>query len=340
MTQSNNDSANKSGVTRRRVLGTGLTGFAAAALPSFAAAGLVPAGRSSTVAAEAETWKNWSGAIEWTPRTVVRAESLDQLVAAVRTSIEKRETLRVAGTGHSFVPLCSTSGTTALLTRMAREQPVEKIEPLEDGSAIATVAAGAKLSQLTAPLFEAGYALETLPDIDRQSVAGAHRHCHPTAPGVRSGSLSSLVTGARLIDGKGELREFDLESDPETVRALQVHLGALGLMTHVKLEVVPKFRLAEKTYILPYAEAAAALEESIASNKHFEFFWVSDQDACLLKALNPTDDPEDREEFADEAKLVGEAGRLERQDLSLFADDPLQRARIRGAVGERCRVLG
>ena len=295
----------RSPLTRRTFVGTGLSAFAAAAAPSFATAGLGRRKSQQAATKEPEVWKNWSGAIEWTPREVVRATAQEQLVRAVRESIRLKETLRVAGTGHSFVPLCATNGTTALLTRLAREQPVVDIKQREAGGAVATVAAGAKLSQLTKPLFEAGWALETLPDIDRQSVAGATATAtHGT--GLQFGSLSSLVEGATLIDGAGELREFDKTSDPESVRALAVHLGALGLLTEVKLRVVKTFRLHERTDIVPYEEMAASLEERIQAHRHFEFFWVSQRDACLAKTLDVTEDPEDREETRDEQGLVGE----------------------------------
>ena len=291
--------------TRRRFVGTGLGAFAAAALPTSAAAGLGRPRSQEEVAPERELWKNWSGAIEWSPRAVERATSEQQLADAVRESIRRKETLRVAGTGHSFVPLCATSGTTALLTRLARERPVVSIEPSDAGRAVATVAAGAKLGQLTAPLFEAGWALETLPDIDRQSVAGATATAtHGT--GLTLGSLSTLVLGATLIDGQGELREFDKASDPEVVRALAVHLGALGVLVTVKLRVVKRFRLHERTEIVPYEVMAESLEERIQGHRHFEFFWVSQQDACLAKTLDITSDPEDREETQDEQGLVGE----------------------------------
>ena len=37
------------------------------------------------------------------------------------------------------------------------------------------------------------------------------------------------------------------------------------------------------------------LDQTIAENEHFEFFWRPGHDACLMKTLNKTDDPEDFE---------------------------------------------
>ncbi len=60
----------------------------------------------------AESWTNWSGAITSTPRRIVRPRSEDELAAAVAESSRRGETVRVAGSGHSFVPLCDASGGT------------------------------------------------------------------------------------------------------------------------------------------------------------------------------------------------------------------------------------
>ncbi len=281
-------------LTRRDLLST----FAAGSLASFARAGLARAPQG-TASEEREDWSNWSGAVKWQPRTVARPTSTEEAAEAVRAALRAGEHVRVAGTGHSFTPLCATDGTTMLLTRMRGVLNVDA-EKRE-----ATVLAGTKLYELEEPLREAGFALETLPDIDRQSVAGALATAtHGTGRDVPS--LSTLAVGAKLVDGGGDVRDVRLDTDEETMLAVQASLGATGVLTEVTLRLVPAFRLHEKTAIVPFDEAIAATDRMWNEHRHFEFFWVSDRDACLFKTLDPTDDPEDREEFADETKLVGE----------------------------------
>ena len=237
--------------------------------------------------------------MQWQPRRVARPTTTEEVAAAVGEAARQGETVRVAGTGHSFTPLCATDGTTVLLTRM------RGVKHVDEARKEATVLAGTKLYELEEPLRKVGFALETLPDIDRQAVAGAVATAtHGTGYDVPG--LSSLVTGARLVDGSGRIRDIHMDDDPETTRALQTSLGALGVLTEVKLRLVPAFRLHERTFIAPFDQAIEQLDELVDGHRHCEFFWVSDRDACLFKTLVPTDDPEDREEYADETKLVGE----------------------------------
>ncbi len=230
---------------------------------------------------------------------MVRPTTLDEVVTTVKESAAVGETVRVAGTGHSFTPLCATTGTTVLLGSLGG------VRTIDSEGATATVGAGAKLYELEKPLREAGFALETLPDIDRQAVAGAIATAtHGTGRDVPS--MSGLVVRATLVDGQGRVVECSAQKDPAMLSAVQASLGALGVLVDVTLRLVPKFKLHERTRIAPFDEVAADLQSLIDGHRHFEFFWVSDRDACLVKTLDPTDEPEDFERQDDEQGLTGE----------------------------------
>ena len=276
-----------------------LTAFAAGSLASFQRAGLARAVPGQRPAAAVDPWSNWSGSVSWTPRSVERPTTTAEVATIVRQAVKAKRSLRVAGTGHSFTPLCATDGTTVLLTKM---RGVIKIDSERKE---VNVLAGTKLYVLEKPLRDAGFATETLPDIDRQSVAGAIATAtHGTGRDVTS--LSDLVTGVTLVDGNGDIRKLTLDSDPIELRAAQTSLGALGVLTEIRLRLVPAFRLHERTAILPFEECIELADGKFDQHRHFEFFWVSARDACLAKTLDPTDNPEDIEEFTDETKLVGE----------------------------------
>jgi FAD/FMN-containing dehydrogenase len=247
----------------------------------------------------AEEWANWSGVVHWTPKRVERPASEAEVVEIVRRAARDGDVVRVAGTGHSCTPLCATPGVTVLLAAM------RGIETADLAARSATVQAGTKLYELHEPLFQAGLALENLSDIDRQAIAGAiATSTHGT--GQKHRTLSALVSGARLVTGRGDVIECSETERPDILRAVQVSLGAVGIVTSVRLAVAPAFRLHERTWIAPFEECFAALDRSIADNDHFEFFWVSDRDACLIKTLNPTDATEDFERFEDPDRMVGE----------------------------------
>jgi FAD/FMN-containing dehydrogenase len=244
-------------------------------------------------------WANWSGLVRWRPRRVERPKSEAEAVELVRRAARDGDVVRVAGTGHSCTPLCATSGVTVLLGG------IRGVEAVDVAARSATVGAGAKLYELHDPLLRAGVALENLSDIDRQAVAGAiATSTHGTGRTHRT--LSALVTGARLVTGRGDVLECSDTERPDVLRAVRVSLGALGIVTSVRLAVVPAFRLHERTWITSFDECFAALDRHLEDNDHFEFFWVSDRDACLMKTLNPTEEAEDFERFEDVDRLLGE----------------------------------
>ena len=56
------------------------------------------------------SWTNWSGSVACQPKTIERPASEAELVALIHQAREADYTVRVAGSGHSFVPLCASGG--------------------------------------------------------------------------------------------------------------------------------------------------------------------------------------------------------------------------------------
>jgi FAD/FMN-containing dehydrogenase len=191
------------------------------------------------------------------------------------------------------------------------------IESIDAAKREAWILGGSKLYQIGEPLRKAGLALSTMPDIDRQALAGSiATGTHGTGRGI--GGLSSYVSGLRLVLASGEPIECSPDKSPEIFRAAQVSLGALGVITHVRLVLEPAFRLRERIWTTGFEACMAQLESHIASNRHFEFFWFPDpsafvrtptsppKDVCSLKTLNPTSEPRDYERWDDPDQTRGE----------------------------------
>src|SRR5688500_16408500 len=98
-------------------------------------------------------WTNWAGNLQCEPAAMARPGTLDERRAAVIGAAARGQTIRAAGSGHSFAPLCQTDGLLVDLTGLAG---IDSIDP-ESGDA--TVWAGTKIHALGEPLFEAGRAL-------------------------------------------------------------------------------------------------------------------------------------------------------------------------------------
>jgi FAD/FMN-containing dehydrogenase len=229
-----------------------------------------------------ETWTNWAGAISSAPRRIVRPRSEDELAAAVADSTHRGETVRVAGSGHSFVPLCvADDGTLISLENLSGVISADR------EARQAVVWAGSRIFELGEALRGAGLAMTTMGDIDRQAIAGAiATGTHGTGYTVQS--IPNQVVGVRIVTAGGEVRELDLARDGDAMRAARVSLGALGVVSQVRLGLVPAFRLHEHTWFEAPDECMARLDERIHATRHFEFFWMPARDACFMKTLEPT----------------------------------------------------
>jgi len=113
------------------------------------------------------TWADWSDTVTATPRQFVRPRSESTLREIVTDAARAGETVRVAGSGHSFSPVVPSDDRLVSL-----EEHTGLLEVDRDAMAV-TVRAGTTLSTLNRELAERGLALSNLGDIDRQSVAGA-----------------------------------------------------------------------------------------------------------------------------------------------------------------------
>jgi FAD/FMN-containing dehydrogenase len=227
-------------------------------------------------------WTNWSGSVTCQPQTIERPASEAELVALINQAREADYTVRVLGTGHSFVPLCASGGMLISLDRL------QGLISTDRETRRATVWGGTKLHQMGEPLRQAGMAMENMGDIDRQAIAGAiSTGTHGTGRGI--GNISTQVVGLRLVLASGEVFDCSTEAEPEIFKAGQVSLGALGVISQVTLRLLPAYRLHERTWIAPFAACFDQLDDLIARNRHSEFFWLPQEDVCAIKTLNPTE---------------------------------------------------
>jgi FAD-linked oxidoreductase len=225
-----------------------------------------------------QTWCNWSRSVCCAPQRIERPASEGELAALLRATAIP---VRVAGRGHSHTPLVATDG---LLLELEQLSGIEACDP---AAREATLRAGTRLSQLGAPLAERGLAMENLGDVDVQALAGAlATGTHGT--GSRLRSLSNQILGLRLFCADGERLECTETSQPRVFAAARVALGAFGVVSAVRLRLLPAYRLHERIWREDVEPALETLAERIASNRHFEFFWLPQKDRLELKALNPS----------------------------------------------------
>ncbi len=223
-----------------------------------------------------QAWSNWSGSVRASPRVLARPRDEGELAALVRGA----EKVRVAGAGHSFMPLCETPGT---LISMADMEGA-----IRPGAAANRVwaPAGWSLARLTEALWDQGYSLINQGDVNPQALAGAvATGTHGT--GAELGSLSTAARAFRLMLADGAIVTASADERPELFEAARLSLGLLGVMLEIEIDVLPAYHLEERIE----SHTLDAVEERwpalMAENRHVEFFIFPHADMVILKRLNP-----------------------------------------------------
>jgi FAD/FMN-containing dehydrogenase len=222
------------------------------------------------------TWTNWAGN-QSCPARVATPASEDEVVDEVRRALVARSGVRPAGAGHSFTPVVTTDGTVLAMDGL------RGIEHIDAARHRVTALPGTTVAEFGDPLWAAGLALSNQGDIDTQAIAGA------VATGTHGSgsalpSFSATLRACRLVDGRGEIREID-ETRPELLRAAQVAVGMLGVMTSLTVEVAAAYRLSERIEHWPFADVLARWDELFAGHRHFSFFWLPSEASAELYGL-------------------------------------------------------
>jgi FAD-linked oxidoreductase len=226
-------------------------------------------------------WKNWSGSQVCYPEFRKAPATVEELQALI---VNAKGRVRPVGAGHSFMPLVPTDDTIISISKLTGviDHDAEKNQ--------ATILAGTRLGDIGAPLAQRGQALLNMPDIDEQTLAGAlGTATHGTGQDI--GCMSSFVEELQLIAANGEKIDCSRTKNKEIFDAARVNLGALGVVTQIKMQNRPKYRLKRETTWLPIEEILANVDELANNNRNLEFYYIPFTGMGFIDAQNITDEP-------------------------------------------------
>lgn len=227
-------------------------------------------------------WKNWSGGQSCTPAIRIAPASEAELADIVQKSAAP---IRAVGAGHSFSPLVPTEGTLVSLDRLSG------FVSHDAAAHRATFKAGTRLGAMASALAERDLALDNMPDINKQTIAGAIATAtHGT--GIELGSLSTFVTGLKLMTASGELVTGDETTSSVLFNAARVSLGALGIVTETTMQARPLYKLKRRTWIAPVEEMLEQAPELWAKHRNFEFYYVPYSGMAIGITNDETDEAE------------------------------------------------
>lgn len=178
---------------------------------------------------------NWAGNLSYQARELLYPTGIEQLAEQVRSSNK----VRALGSRHSFNDIADTQATLICLSKMP-----ETIE-IDAQAMSVRVSAGTTYGALADTLQAAGFALHNLASLPHISVAGAvSTGTHGS--GQAHGNLATAVRGVELVLADGSLHA--VRRGDTQFNGYVVSLGALGILTHLTLDIVPSFEVQQTVF--------------------------------------------------------------------------------------------
>ena len=209
-----------------------------------------------------------------------------ELEACISQSADKGAPIKIVGSGHSFSHLIADEDSSLISLQNHRG-----IMEINEAQKTVRVKAGTTIHELSRALWEKGWALENLGDIEEQAVGGAL--CTGThGTGIRYPNLAGFVREMTLISpDRG--REVFMREAPE-LQSLAVGTFAFGVATEYVLDIVPRYYLNLDMFPSTMAGFKDNFDQWVHHNRNAEIFWFPGTEATLIKLTNaqPSQDVE------------------------------------------------
>lgn len=221
-------------------------------------------------------WSNWAGTVTSRPQETVMVRDVPHLQLLCEESMRSGRRVKAVGAGHSFTAIAEP---TDVLVRMDR---LSGLRSVDEATGRVWVHAGTPLHVLGPELQRRGLAMTNLGDIDRQTIAGAvSTGTHGTGAGFTG--LAGQLTGVELVRADGSLLRVTEMENTELLPAVALSLGALGIVTALEIQCVPKFLLHAVEAPASLDEVLDGIDERVDGSDHFEFYWFPHTDRVLTK---------------------------------------------------------
>ena len=222
-------------------------------------------------------FRNWLRIFSYRPRYYEEPKTEEEIIALVKS----RKRLRVFGSGHSF----NSAIVGETLVSLDKFSGVLWLDP--DKKQIA-VRGGTRVRDIVKELLAHGMALAAQPSHDAQSIAGIlSTDVHGT--GRDWGFVSESVVSLKLVDGRGQVHECFPEDD--LFRAAIGGVGAVGIITEVVVQAVPRFNVRQQVEIGDLSFVERHLDRLLQENEHVSFYAFPFTGKCQINTWNRTGAP-------------------------------------------------
>jgi len=257
-------------------------------------------------------WSNWSGLEHAYPAKRAAPASEAELAALLPTTPAP---IRPVGAGHSLPALGPTGGTLPSLDKLSGL--------ISHEATTAAVRAGTRLSALGPALAAVGQEMLSLPDINKQTLAGAlATGTHGTGKGVTA--IHGQVIAMRLVLPDGTLAECNREQRPELFHAARVGLGGFGVLSEVTLQNQPLTRVRKVVKLVDTDWVLGEWPALAEKHRNAEFLVLPFTGKSALITHDVTDGPVKPRGPDNDSQTLRDLKRL--RDLFEFTPDLRRRA--------------
>jgi alditol oxidase len=178
---------------------------------------------------------NWAGNVVFGAPDFYRPSTVSEL----QLLVARGRRIRVLAAGHSFNDMADSPGAQVSLAGLPPEVSVDS------AACVARVAAALSYAELAGRLDARGFALRNLASLPQISVAGAAATA-THGSGAANQNLAAAVAGLTLVTADGDVAE--LRRGDDGFDGAVVHLGALGVVVSLILDLVPSFDVSQRVY--------------------------------------------------------------------------------------------
>ncbi|KAK5991096.1 Putative D-arabinono-1,4-lactone oxidase [Cladobotryum mycophilum] len=230
--------------------------------------------------------RTWARTFSSLPELYIQPESLPEIEKAVTLARKCRRRIVVTGCGHSPSNITCTS------SWMVNLDNYNKILNVDKSAGVVTMQSGIRLYDLCDELEKHGLAMPNLGSINEQSIAGAiSTGTHGSS--LQHGLMSEDILSLKITLANGDSIPCSAEMNPELFRAALLSLGALGIISEVKLRVVPAFSLKWRQTIDADTRVFNSWSEGLWNQSEFvRVWWVPYTRRAVIWQASKTTEPD------------------------------------------------
>ena len=212
---------------------------------------------------------NWAGNIQYSTSNIHYPESIEQL----QELVQRLDNVRVLGTRHTFNTIADSSHHLVFLDRLPR------IIDINPEAQTVRISGNVTYGELCPLLENAGFALRNLASLGHISVVGACT-TGTHGSGVSNQNLSSVVSAMTIIKADGQVVRLSRDGESDLFNGAVVHLGALGVVTELTLDLAPSFEMQQRVFLnLPFSQLEHHFDDIMASAYSVSLFTDWHEDA-------------------------------------------------------------